>query len=198
MPKPRPLPDPMCSVVTATAEALADSAANVEAKRCRGGRGLTVGARPRPLTPQLSARDLFGAELRHWRCLRGLSQAALAQQVFVSSQLIGKIEHATRFPSADVAHRCDQALETGGVLGRLLVLVEAERSRPSPGPSAPADAPNVDSFLRAVISAIAGTVSSRPLAADTPAVEVLPEGVISLNDVRKGRHAGRSYPREQS
>ena len=58
-----------------------------------------MGQVPRELTPLESALHFFGAELRHWRTVRGLSQATLGQRTHDSGALIGKIEKGERFPS---------------------------------------------------------------------------------------------------
>lgn len=94
---------------------------------------------PRPLAPQRSAKDLFGAELRHWRQQRGLSQHELGQLVFTSGARIGKIEKGDRWPTPDLAAACDTVLDTGGILGRLMPLVEQQRSsQPQPATDQPA------------------------------------------------------------
>ncbi|MFC8044180.1 multiprotein-bridging factor 1 family protein [Nocardia sp. NPDC057353] len=66
-------------------------------------------------TPQ----QVFGAELRHWRLLRGLSQAALGALTSDSGSLIGKIEKAERAAHLELAQRFDSALDTGGALERM-------------------------------------------------------------------------------
>ncbi|MEV0005613.1 helix-turn-helix domain-containing protein [Micromonospora sp. NPDC050980] len=83
--------------------------------------------RPRTLTPDASPRHLFGALLREWRQLRNFSQAHLAGLVYVSADLIAKVEKAFRWPPAGFAARCDVVLNTGGVLEELLPLVDRER-----------------------------------------------------------------------
>ncbi|MBN1173028.1 MAG: helix-turn-helix domain-containing protein [Micromonosporaceae bacterium] len=89
---------------------------------------------PRPLSPHQSLRHFFGAELRTWRERRGLSQAALGALVLHSGAEIGKIEKAERWPSKDLAARCDEALEAAGALLRLWPLVGTERQRLTPVP----------------------------------------------------------------
>jgi transcriptional regulator with XRE-family HTH domain len=84
---------------------------------------------PADLTPFVSARHFFGAELRHWRRLRGMSLASLGQSVHVAGDLIGKIEKAQRWPHVDLVQRCDAALDSDGVLSRLYGLAEHERRR---------------------------------------------------------------------
>jgi transcriptional regulator with XRE-family HTH domain/tetratricopeptide (TPR) repeat protein len=80
----------------------------------------------------LSVKHYFGAELRRFRVARRLSQAALGAATHVSADLIAKIEKAERWPARDFAERCDQALESEGVLVRLWPLVEQLRCEQLP------------------------------------------------------------------
>ena len=82
--------------------------------------------RPKDLSPAQSPRHWFGAELRHWRVQRRLSQEALGLLVHVSAGMIGKIEKAERACGPDLAAALDAALDTGGVLERAAVLVQAD------------------------------------------------------------------------
>ncbi|WP_232832330.1 helix-turn-helix transcriptional regulator [Nocardiopsis sp. FIRDI 009] len=85
---------------------------------------------PQPLKtlrPGRSARDWFGAELRHWRLKRGLTQAELGRQAWTSGSLIGKIETAERDCPEELARKLDEVLDTGGVLGRAQELVRSRR-----------------------------------------------------------------------
>jgi WD40 repeat protein len=84
---------------------------------------------PRNLTPERDARSFFGAELRHWRELRGFSQDRLGTEVHNSGDMVAKIEKALRWPHREFAATCDDVLETGGALGRLWLLVDVERQR---------------------------------------------------------------------
>jgi hypothetical protein len=89
---------------------------------------------PRELKPWAGTRDFFGAEVRHWRLARGMTQDELGRVLHVSGDSIAKIEKAERWPPAGFAADCDRALFTGGILARLLPLLEEERRRrPSPG-----------------------------------------------------------------
>jgi DNA-binding XRE family transcriptional regulator len=97
-----------------------------------------VGQVPRELTPLESALHFFGAELRYWRTLRTLSQAALGQRTHDSGALIGKIEKGERFPSLALAQRLDDVLETGGALVRLWPHVKRERATRNAQGDAPA------------------------------------------------------------
>lgn len=99
--------------------------------------------RPRPLEPSRSARDWFGAELRHWRKARGLSQDALGALVHVSGDLISKIEKGQRPCKRALAVALDAALGTGGVLSRALGHVDRDADNRS------ADVDRADSSRRA-------------------------------------------------
>ncbi|WP_203907319.1 helix-turn-helix domain-containing protein [Rhizocola hellebori] len=101
-----------------------------------------MGQQPRPLTPHISALHFFGAEVRHWRRLRGLSGRGLGQAVAYSHSLLSQIETATRWPTPELAKALDEHLETGGVLQRLIPAVAqlreqsarlAAASSPEPG-----------------------------------------------------------------
>jgi transcriptional regulator with XRE-family HTH domain len=98
-----------------------------------------VGRPPRELTPGESALHFFGAELRHWRTVRGLSQTAVGQRTHDSGSLINKVEKGERFPSRELACRLDHALATGGALERLWPQVEQERAARTTPPSVAPD-----------------------------------------------------------
>jgi hypothetical protein len=112
------------------------------------------------LTPNASPRHLLGAELRRWRQTRGLSITLLAAQVYVSRELLQKVETAHRNAGADLIAACDTVLNTGGALARLLDFAmhqERERARQTkmmapapPSPSPPAVTPPV--VLRVTIT----------------------------------------------
>lgn len=86
-----------------------------------------MGRPGRVLTPEASALARFGAEVRRWRLLRGLTQAGLARWVWYSAEAVAKVEKAERWPREDFARRCDRVLEAGGALLRLWPDVERER-----------------------------------------------------------------------
>jgi transcriptional regulator with XRE-family HTH domain len=73
-----------------------------------------------------SALGVFAGELRHARTRHGLSQEQLAEKIAYSGSLVGMVEAGRRMPSLDFAQRCDDALDTGGVLARLHPLVAGE------------------------------------------------------------------------
>jgi transcriptional regulator with XRE-family HTH domain len=86
-----------------------------------------VAQSPRVLDPQLSVKHFFGAELRRFRVDRHLSQAGLGVATHASADMVAKIEKAERWPTRGFAARCDQALETGGVLTKLWPMIERMR-----------------------------------------------------------------------
>lgn len=88
-----------------------------------------MGRPPRPLTSQASAGHRFGAELGRWRLARQLTQRALAARVWNSQEILAKVEKGERWPSWDLATRCDAALSAGGQLAALWPDVERERLR---------------------------------------------------------------------
>lgn len=83
---------------------------------------------PRHLAPLESARQFFGAELRHWRTVRKLSQRRLGDITHDSADMIRRVETAERQPSEAMAHRLDRALDTNGVFHRLWLRIDRERS----------------------------------------------------------------------
>ncbi|MGH3721717.1 MAG: helix-turn-helix domain-containing protein [Pseudonocardiaceae bacterium] len=87
-----------------------------------------MGQVPKELTPLESALHFFGAQLRHWRTVRELSQVALGRRTHDSGALISKIEKGERFPSLDLTRRLDVALDTDGALERLWPQVDHERA----------------------------------------------------------------------
>jgi transcriptional regulator with XRE-family HTH domain len=86
-----------------------------------------MGRRPRSLTPEASARDRFGAELRRWRTARGLTQRGLARLVCHSPEFVSKVEKGERWPGWYLATQCDAVLGTGGALAGLWPAVERQR-----------------------------------------------------------------------
>ncbi|MEV5845920.1 helix-turn-helix transcriptional regulator [Streptomyces sp. NPDC051985] len=84
-------------------------------------------AGPKDLDPSSSPRALLGAELRHARERKGLSQAELGQLVFVSGSYIGQLEAGTRRMQPEYARTLDEVLETGGFFARNCSAVAASK-----------------------------------------------------------------------
>ncbi|WP_457029984.1 helix-turn-helix domain-containing protein [Kitasatospora sp. P5_F3] len=81
------------------------------------------------LQPTATARSDFGARLRHWRLLRGLSQAELGRRLGYDDSHISRVENTRRWPPAGMAERLDELLDTAGELTALWPQVERERRR---------------------------------------------------------------------
>lgn len=73
---------------------------------------------PKDLDPSSSPRALLGAELRHARERKGLSQEALGLKLFVSGTFVGQLEAGTRRLRPDMARMIDEVLGTEGFFGR--------------------------------------------------------------------------------
>ncbi|MDS1272431.1 helix-turn-helix transcriptional regulator [Lipingzhangella sp. LS1_29] len=97
------------------------------------------------LRPGRSPSDWFGAELRHWRLARGLTQAELGRQVWTSASMIAKIETAERDCPDGLAAQLDDVLNTGGVLRRARELLKPQH----PAALAPDTSPHPESTLPA-------------------------------------------------
>lgn len=67
---------------------------------------------------------LFGEVLRHYREGALLTQEALARQIPCDRSQVAKIEAGTRVPSDQFAKRCDEVLDTGGMLIRMWVKID--------------------------------------------------------------------------
>lgn len=68
------------------------------------------------LDPEASLWDLFGAYLRHFRKLAGLTQQKLGAGLHSSDSFVGQIETADRKPSLEFAAQVDKFLGAGGLL----------------------------------------------------------------------------------
>jgi transcriptional regulator with XRE-family HTH domain len=83
-------------------------------------------ARPRTLTPDRSARHLFGARMRAHRERAAMSLEALAKVVNISRSHLARIETAEAMPPPDLPPRLDAAFDTDGIFGQLYKLASSE------------------------------------------------------------------------
>ncbi|MFF0445528.1 Scr1 family TA system antitoxin-like transcriptional regulator [Streptomyces sp. NPDC004609] len=67
---------------------------------------------------------LFGELLREHRDRARLSQDKLASQIPCDRSLVAKIEAGARVPQQPFVERCDELLETGGILARLWARID--------------------------------------------------------------------------
>ncbi|MFF0226629.1 helix-turn-helix domain-containing protein [Streptomyces sp. NPDC004629] len=75
------------------------------------------------LDPGASPLDFYGFELRRHREAAGLTQRQLGDILNYTGSLVGQIETARKLPTQEFSERADTALETGGLLSRLVALV---------------------------------------------------------------------------
>ncbi|WP_327428340.1 helix-turn-helix domain-containing protein [Streptomyces sp. NBC_01236] len=75
------------------------------------------------LDPGASPLDYYGFELRRYREAAGLTQKQLGDIVNYTGSLVGQVETARKLPTPEFSERVDTALETGGLLYRLVDLV---------------------------------------------------------------------------
>ncbi|WP_338898522.1 helix-turn-helix transcriptional regulator [Streptomyces sp. TG1A-60] len=75
------------------------------------------------LDPGASPLDYYGYELRRCREAASLTQRQLGDILGYTASLVGQIETARKVPTLEFSERVDVALETGGLLSRLAVLV---------------------------------------------------------------------------
>ena len=88
-----------------------------------------MGQQRKTLTPDRSAQDRWGWELRARRDLAGLSLAALGSLARFDRSYLARIERGDQFPSENAARACDQVLSAGGELIRLWHEADRERRR---------------------------------------------------------------------
>ncbi|MEW1866359.1 helix-turn-helix transcriptional regulator [Streptomyces sp. NPDC088194] len=86
------------------------------------------------LDTTLSARALYGAELRHYRERKGLTLAELAARLHIDMSFLARIEQGERRLPDELAGPLDRLLDTGGFFERNL---EAARSAPRPASRTP-------------------------------------------------------------
>ncbi|WP_424891251.1 helix-turn-helix domain-containing protein [Streptomyces sp. XH2] len=81
---------------------------------------------PRKLTPDRSARHLFGADLRHRREAAGMTLEKLAEVVCYSRSHLARIETAEHVPPPDLPGRLDEVFGTGEHFARLYAIARHE------------------------------------------------------------------------
>lgn len=109
----------------------------------------------------------FRAQLRRWRAVRGLTQAALAAQAGCSAEAVRKLESGARSPSLQVAEALADALGLPG--GERLGFLAAARGlalaqfHPAPEAAQPVPAPEAAQIVPALDSARAGSFARTKL-----------------------------------
>jgi transcriptional regulator with XRE-family HTH domain len=80
----------------------------------------------RDLDLAASPLRVFGAMLRRYRVKAGMSLEQLGARVYLSDDMVGKIENGQRVPTEQFAAACDSVAElnTGGMLGELRELLK--------------------------------------------------------------------------
>ncbi|MEV6671565.1 helix-turn-helix transcriptional regulator [Streptomyces sp. NPDC051162] len=78
------------------------------------------------LTPDRSARHLFGAKLQRYREQAGLSLEKLASIVNSSRSALSRVEHAEVMPDQDLPAKLDAAFGTDGIFVELYALAVKE------------------------------------------------------------------------
>jgi transcriptional regulator with XRE-family HTH domain len=112
----------------------------------------------RELEPSASVPAFFGAELRHYRKVAGLTQDELGELINYTGSMVGQVETARRAPMLAFAEACDRVLGTGGALARLWSLVNRY----------PAQAPEVGALEASAVSIRSMEPSSVPGLLQTP------------------------------
>jgi transcriptional regulator with XRE-family HTH domain len=154
-----------------------------------------MGQASKPLTPARSVLDYVGAQVRHLRIGRGMSQAEVGARLFIHRDLVCKIEKAERIPSREFIERCDELFVAGGSLTRLLPLIERERllrSDPDRGTRTTCFRRGIND--RAVLDWLLSMPSSDP---DPAGDDSVIEAARRLEQLRRRDHthgAGATYP----
>jgi transcriptional regulator with XRE-family HTH domain len=119
----------------------------------------------RDLDLAASPLRVFGAMLRRYRVKAGMSLEQLGARVYLSDDMVGKIENGQRVPTEQFAAACDAVpeLNTGGALGELRELLKDHlKQRAYPGwfvrwPEMEANATILRSFEMVVVPGLLQT-----------------------------------------
>ncbi|MFI1736592.1 Scr1 family TA system antitoxin-like transcriptional regulator [Streptomyces sioyaensis] len=125
---------------------------------------------PHDLSPDRSARDLFGARIRHHREKAGLSLRRLAEELNYSKSHLARIERAESLPYDDLPARLDACFGTDGLFTSLY---ELARKEPFPR-----------RFRRVIEIASRATVIRQYASATVPGLLQTPE--LALRSLRCG------------
>lgn len=85
-----------------------------------------VPARPKELTPDRSARHLFGSEMRRMRLAADMSLSSLAEVVMYSKSSLARFETAEVMIPPDLPAKLDAAFATDGIFEKLFKLARRE------------------------------------------------------------------------
>ncbi|MFF4748564.1 peptide deformylase [Streptomyces sp. NPDC001270] len=77
------------------------------------------------MTGEAPTEELFIAELKRWRDVRGVSQSALAKAVGYTPSYVSKVESGQQRPSVSFADEADRFLRAGGAIRRSFADLEA-------------------------------------------------------------------------
>jgi peptide deformylase len=89
---------------------------------------MTTGTDPSGGSVPTSRENVFAAEIKRWRDVRGLSRTALAQQMGYTRSYVSKVESGAERPSREFALHAETALRAGGALRRAFQAYMAARS----------------------------------------------------------------------
>lgn len=101
------------------------------------------------------ARVHFGHRLRHWRRSAGLTQAELGRRMAYDHSFISRVERGSRWPTRELALRCDEFLGADGELVELWRTADRERQA--------AQRPSIDAIVEAIAARATGPLPVDPM-----------------------------------
>ncbi|MGY0235369.1 helix-turn-helix domain-containing protein [Longispora urticae] len=130
-------------------------------------------------------RARFGARLRYWRTVAGLTQAQLGKLLGYHHSYLCKVERGQRWPPGSLPRRADDLLATGGELDALWWAIGHDPPPgplPAPGPDVPGTSGRGHRFptlgITCPLHGLAGcTASVDPATVRRPAIRVDPAAV---------------------